>query len=208
VDIAVSRLSLGVLPFLPEACAPALSAVTVETHHERHHRGCLERTRELVRDSPYEVLSLADIVRRSHDDGQMDLFNHAAEAWNHALYWASLKPGGGGHPTGVLADRIDRDFGGYAALRKQWLDAARDHFGPGWTWLVMRSDGTLAIETTDNADTPLVRGDTALLAIDLWEHAYYLDWLDRRADYVTAFIEQLVDWRAAAERYVRARRRL
>jgi Fe-Mn family superoxide dismutase len=208
VDIALSRLSLGALPFVPEAYAPTLSAATIETHHDRYHRGCLERTRDLVRDTPYQMLPLADIVRRAHDEDEAVLFNPAAEAWNHALYWGSMKPGGGGQPTGLLAERIDRDFGGYAALRKHWLDAAREHFGPGWSWLVMRPDGTLAIETTSNADTPLVRGDTALLAIDLWEHAYYLDWLDKRADYVTAFIEHLVDWRAAAERYVRARRRM
>ena len=129
------------------------------------------------------------------------VFNNAAQAWNHDFYWRSMRPGGGGTPSGALRDTIERDFGGLAEFRTAFAKAAAGVFGSGWAWLVVGQDGTLKIATTDDADTPIVRGETPLLTIDVWEHAYYLDYQNRRADYIAAWLESLVNWDFAATNF-------
>jgi Fe-Mn family superoxide dismutase len=200
------RVILPKLPWKPDALEPTISARTIEHHYGAHHRTYVEKTRELVRGSELESLPLEAIVRRAHEQGNKQLFNNAAQAWNHTLYWNSLRPGGGGKPGGALATVVERDFGDVDALRKKWIELAKNQLGSGWVWLVIRSGGRLALEATSNADTPLVRGDVALLTIDVWEHAYYLDWQQRRPEHVTAVLEKLLDWSAAAERYAAVER--
>jgi len=198
---AGDRVTLPKLPWKADALDPTISARTIEEHYGAHHRTYVEKTLELVRGSDLESLPLETVVRRAHEQGNKQLFNNAAQAWNHTLYWNSLRPGGGGKPGGALGTAVERDFGGAEALRKKWVELAKGQFGSGWVWLVIRSGGQLALEATSNADTPLLRGDVALLTVDVWEHAYYLDWQHRRPEYVTAVLEKLIDWRAAAERY-------
>ncbi len=202
----LERLILPNLPYKPDALDPVISARTIEFHHGKHHRTYVEKAQGLVKGTDLESASLPAIVRRAHETANKALFNNAAQVWNHTLYWNSLRPGGGGKPGGALAAAIDRDFGGLDGLRKKWQDAAVGQFGSGWAWLVCKSGGKLDIEATSNADTPLVRGDTALLTIDVWEHAYYLDWQNRRPDHVTAILDKLIDWKGAEERYTAATR--
>lgn len=200
------RLALPPLPWKPDALAPVISAKTINEHYGSHHKTYVEKTLELVRNSDLESLPLDEIVKRAHADGNQKLFNNAAQAWNHTLYWHSLRPGGGGKPGGALATAVERDFGGIEALRKKWVELAKNQFGSGWVWLVIRSGGQLALEATGNADTPLVRGGVALLTVDVWEHAYYLDWQHKRPEHVTAVLEKLIDWSGAAERYAAVER--
>jgi len=195
------RVSLPRLPWKPDALAPTISAKTVEEHHGAHHRTYVEKTLELIRGTEMESMPLVQVVRTAHEQGNKKVFNNAAQAWNHTLYWHSLRPGGGGKPGGALATVIERDFGGVDALRRKWVELAKDLFGSGWTWLVIGKGGQLALEATSNADTPIVRDKVALLTIDVWEHAYYLDWQHRRQEHVAAVLENLVDWNGAAERY-------
>lgn len=195
------RVALPPLPWKPDALAPVISAKTINEHYGAHHKTYVEKTLELVRNSDLESLPLDEIVKRAHADANQKLFNNAAQAWNHTLYWHSLRPGGGGKPGGALATAVERDFGGVEALRKKWVELAKNQFGSGWVWLVIRSGGKLALEATSNADTPLVRGEVALLTVDVWEHAYYLDWQHKRPEHVTAVLEKLIDWSGAAERY-------
>lgn len=202
----LERLTLPTLPWKPETLDPVISARTIEFHHGKHHRTYVETAQGLVKGTDLESASLPTIVKRAHETGNKALFNNAAQVWNHTLYWNSLRPGGGGKPGGALADAIERDFGGIDALRRKWADAAVGQFGSGWAWLVVKSGGKLDIEATSNADTPLVRGDTVLLTVDVWEHAYYLDYQNRRPDHVAAILDKLIDWNAAAERYAGVQR--
>jgi Fe-Mn family superoxide dismutase len=194
-------VALPPLPWKPGALEPTISARTIEHHHGAHHRASVEKTLALIRGSEMESMPLEAIVRKAHEQGNKQLFNNAAQAWNHTLYWNSLRPGGGGKPGGALATALERDFGDVDSLRMKWLELAQNQFGSGWVWLVIRSGGRLELEATGNADTPLVRGDVALLTIDVWEHAYYLDWQQKRPEHVAAVLEKLIDWNGAAERY-------
>jgi Fe-Mn family superoxide dismutase len=203
---ASDRVALPALPWKPDALAPVISARTIDEHYGAHHNTYVEKTLELVRNSDLESMPLDAIVKRAHADGNQKLFNNAAQAWNHTLYWHSLRPGGGGKPGGALATAVERDFGSVEALRKKWVELAKNQFGSGWVWLVIRSGGRLALEATSNADTPLVRGGVALLTVDVWEHAYYLDWQHKRPEHVTAVLEKLIDWSGAAERYAAVER--
>jgi Fe-Mn family superoxide dismutase len=195
------RLSLPPLPWKADALGPTISARTVDEHYGAHHRTYVEKTIELIRGTEMESLPLEQIVRAAHEQGNQKVFNNAAQAWNHTLYWNSLRPGGGGKPGGALATAIERDFGSVDSLRKKWVELAKNQFGSGWVSLVIGKGGQLALEATANADTPLVRGKVVLLTVDVWEHAYYLDWQHRRPEHVTAVLEKLIDWNAAAQRY-------
>jgi superoxide dismutase, Fe-Mn family len=195
------RVTLPALPWKADALAPIISARTVEVHHGAHHRAYVEKTLELTRGTEMESMPLEQMIRTAHEKGNQKVFNNAAQVWNHTLYWHSLRPGGGGKPGGALATAVERDFGGVDALYKQWVEVAKNQFGSGWTWLVVGNGGRLALESTGNADTPLVHGKVALLTVDVWEHAYYLDYQQKRPDHVTAVLEKLLDWSAAAERY-------
>lgn len=188
-------LTLPPLPYDYDALAPFISAATMKLHHGVHHRGYLDRVGVLVRGSDLEGQPLETLVRRSAGNpGLRSLYNSAAQAWNHAFFWRSLRPAGSASaPAQDFASRIAADFGG----QKQFLDAFKSialaHFGSGWAWLLER-DGRLCIEATANADTPLGRGGVPLLVLDVWEHAYYLDYQARRGEYLTVVLDHLLDW--------------
>jgi Fe-Mn family superoxide dismutase len=194
--------ALPELPYEENALEPVISARTLSFHHGRHHAGYVTMLNELVEGSPYAGRPLDEVVRRAAGDPAAKmLFNNAAQAWNHDFYWRSMRPKGGGTPSGVLKDTIDRDFGGVSEFCTAFAKAAADKFGSGWAWLVVGKDGTLKIVTTDDADTPVIRGERPLLTIDVWEHAYYLDYQNRRPDYIAAWLESLVNWDFAAKNF-------
>src|SRR5437773_417225 len=192
------------LPYPEDALAPVISTRTVGFHHGKHHKGYVDKVNELVSGTEFEGQALERIViATSGKPERVELFNNAAQAWNHAFYWRSLKPKSGGTPTGALAGKIDAAFGGLDALKKKLAAAAVKQFGSGWAWLV--TDGqALMVVTTSNADVPFIRGMTPLLTLDVWEHAYYLDYQNRRADYAQAVIDRLLNWEFAAENLARA----
>lgn len=181
------------LPYGYEALEPVISAATLKLHHGAHHRGYVDKLNALVKDES----DLESIVRRNamNPTGRA-IFNNAAQAWNHAFYWRSLTPKGAAGPAGRLAERIAADFGGRENLVQQFKDAALGVFGSGWTWLVVER-GRLRITSTANADTPAAHGHKPLLALDVWEHAYYLDYQSRRAEHVSAVLEHLLNWQFA-----------
>jgi Fe-Mn family superoxide dismutase len=182
-------IELPSLPYAVDALAPHLTREVFEYHYAKHHAIYVAAVNDLVAGTDFAAATLDEIVLAS--DGK--LFNNAAQVWNHNLYWRSMSPTGGGRPTGASASAIDRSFGSYDSFREQFHAAAVGQFGSGWAWLTL-SDGTLAIEATGNADLPLRAGRTAALVCDVWEHAYYIDYRNRRADYVTAFLDHLINW--------------
>jgi Fe-Mn family superoxide dismutase len=191
------------LPYPDDALAPAISPRTVGVHYGKHHRGYIDNTNALVAGTRFADLSLGELVQQTAGDPALTkLFNNAAQAWNHAFYWRSLTPRGGA-PAGALAARIDADFGSFAALLAELSAAATGQFGSGWAWLVLDA-GSLRVLSTANADTPLAHGKVPLLTIDVWEHAYYLDYENRRADYVAAVLEKLLSWDFAAQNLAQA----
>lgn len=193
-------LSLPALPWEESALAPCISARTVNIHYGKHHAGYLKNLNSLLKESGQEDKSLEDIIRSTAGDPESSgLFNNAAQVWNHTFYWQCLKPGGGGMPPDSVAKLIERDLGGYEAFIAALTKAGLGRFGSGWVWLVL--DGAvLRIIDTANADNPLALGMTPLLVVDLWEHAYYLDYQNRRKDYIEAVISDLIDWGAVADR--------
>lgn len=194
------RISFGDLPYSMDALEPVYSARTVELHHAKHHRGYFDKTVELINGTKFENMTLEEIVRASADDEKnADLFHNAAQVWNHDLFWRSMQPGGGGKPTGALKRMIARDFGSPDRLCMALHKCGVKQFGSGWAWLVVDGD-KLAVTATSNADNPLTAGKTALLAIDVWEHAYYLDYENRRPEFVDAFLDRLVNWEHAGDR--------
>lgn len=189
-------LTLPPLPYALEALEPYISRRTLAAHHGYHHAAYVEKTRALVRGTPLESASLEDIVRSSAESAPNALFNAAAQAWNHAFYWRSMRPGGGGEARGAVAQLIAEGFGSQRAFSQEFVTAAADQFGSGWAWLVL--DGNrLRVTSTSNAQTPLITAQVPLLTIDVWEHAYYLDFQQRRLDYIAAFLAHLVDWEFA-----------
>jgi Fe-Mn family superoxide dismutase len=199
-------IELPNLPYPYDALKPYISEVTLKTHHGKHHRTYVDKTNELIRGTDLAGATLEAIVKASAqraDTRTRALFNSAAQAWNHAFYWNSLRPQDGRGPQGALAARIRAEFGSEEAFAAAFKTAATGHFGSGWAWLAI--DGTsLKIVTTSNADTPIVHGQTPLLAIDVWEHAYYLDHQERRAAYVSAVVEHLLNWEFAGQAFERA----
>ena len=201
------RIELPTLPYAYEALEPVISSATLRTHHGKHHRAYVDKTNALVRGTELEGLTLDGIVResasrRASEAAMRALFNNAAQAWNHAFYWKSLRPKGTGGPQGALEARIKSDFGNLSRLAEALKVAATGHFGSGWTWLVLE-EGVLKVVTTSNADTALLRLHTPLLVIDVWEHAYYLDHQERRAAYVAGVVDNLLDWNFAASNFAR-----
>jgi superoxide dismutase, Fe-Mn family len=186
------------LPFAYDALEPHMSKKTLEFHHDKHHAAYVKTLNELVEDSPLEKESLEDLIRTTaKDQAKATIFNNAAQVWNHTFFWNCLKKGGGGKPSGDLAKRIDADLGGYDKFAAEFAKAATTEFGSGWAWLVL-DKGKLQIIKTSDAVNPLSQGKIALLAIDVWEHAYYLDYQNKRPDFVKAFLEHLVNWDYAA----------
>lgn len=191
------------LPFAEEALDPIISPETVALHYKSHHLGYLHKLNELIHGTQFEYRPLEEIIPETHLSCEhCCIFNNAAQAWNHAFFWKSLCPvDTGRRPVGDFLHQIVRDFGSFEALKEHLLSTAAKRFGSGWLWLV-RTNGRLVAYTTPNAETPLVTPELKpLLTIDLWEHAYYLDWHNRRANYVEGVIEHLIDWTAASERF-------
>jgi superoxide dismutase, Fe-Mn family len=187
--------SLPDLPYGRGALAPHISEETLNYHHGKHHQAYVTNLNGLIEGTDLEKASLEDIVKKAAGDkAKAGLFNNAAQVWNHTFYWHSMKPDGGGKPTGKIAAMIDSDLGGYDQFVKDFKAAGGGQFGSGWAWLVLK-DGKLAITKTPNAETPLTEaGVTPLLTMDVWEHAYYLDYQNSRPNYMDAFLNNLVNW--------------
>ena len=198
-------IELPHLDYSSDALEPHISGATVKAHHGKHHKAYVEKTNALIAGSPLAGASLEEIVRhaaqrRAHESAMTKLFNQAAQAWNHAFYWRSLRPPGGAKPTGALGDAIRGTFGSQAQFEEALKTAATDQFASGWAWLVL--DGrTLRITTTNNAETPIVHGQRPLLAIDVWEHAYYLDYHEKRPEHLSALIAHLLNWDFAVRNF-------
>lgn len=193
--------SLPPLPYADTALEPYISSKTLGFHHGKHHKTYIDTLNKLCDRTEFAELSLEDIVQRTAKDPQRTaIFNNAAQAWNHAFFWESLAPKRGGIPAGKIGDAIARDFGGYEKFKADFLNAALTQFGSGWVWLVTDASGKLSIEKTGNAATPISEKKNPLLTIDVWEHAYYLDYQNRRADFVSALIDNLLNWDKAEER--------
>ncbi|MFM9891007.1 MAG: superoxide dismutase [Rickettsiales bacterium] len=187
--------TLPALPFDKAALEPMISAKTFEFHHGKHHQAYVTKLNELVAGTEHEKASLEDIIKASaKDSAKAPLFNNAAQHWNHSFFWECLKPNGGGKATGEVAKKIESDLGGYDKFAADFKAAALAQFGSGWAWLVKDASGKLKITKTANADLPLAHGETALLTVDVWEHAYYLDYQNRRPDFVQTFLDKLVNW--------------
>lgn len=187
-------ITLPELPYAKEALSPYISANTLEFHHGKHHKAYVDNLNKFITGTDLEGKTLEDIIKiTATDPAKAGIFNNGAQVWNHSFYWKCLKPQGGGAPTGAIAARINAAFGSYDKFVEELKNAGVTQFGSGWAWLVL--DGNdLKITKTPNADTPLAHGQRALLTIDVWEHAYYLDYQNRRPDYLSAVIQNLINW--------------
>jgi Fe-Mn family superoxide dismutase len=187
-------LTLPDLPYPKDALEPYISSKTLEFHHGKHHSGYIENTNRLVKGTDFEKKDLEPIIKEtSGDDSRIAVFNNAAQVWNHSFYWQCMKPKGGGYPTGMIKEKIDAVFGSYQKFIEEFKTAGTSQFGSGWAWLVLKN-GRLEVIKISNADTPLAHGLKPLLTVDVWEHAYYLDYQNRRPDYLSAFFEHLINW--------------
>jgi Fe-Mn family superoxide dismutase len=182
--------TLPSLPYDKSALAPHISAETLEFHYGKHHQAYVTNLNKLLEGKPEASKSLEEVILAS-DGG---VFNNAAQVWNHTFYWSSMKPHGGGQPTGDLADAIKRDFGSFENFSKQFAEAGATQFGSGWAWLVLGADKKLAVTKTPNADLPMKHGQKALLTMDVWEHAYYIDYRNARPKYIETFLGSLANW--------------
>jgi len=181
--------TLPPLPYEKTALAPHISAETLEYHHGKHHAAYVNKLNELLAGKPEADKSLEDIIASSEGP----VFNNAAQIWNHTFYWHSMKPNGGGAPTGDLAAAITRDFGSFDKFKEEFTNAGVTQFGSGWAWLVLEG-GKLKVTKTPNADLPLKHGQKALLTMDVWEHAYYIDFRNARPKYIETFLTSLANW--------------
>ena len=191
-------IELPALPYADNALDPHISERTISFHYGKHHAAYVNNLNGLIEGTDLADASLDEIVSNAEPGG---LFNNAAQVWNHTFYWNSMSPDGGGDPSGELAAAIESSFGSIDSFKEQFKADAVGNFGSGWTWLVRDGDG-LAIAKTDDADTPLAHGKTALLTIDVWEHAYYLDYQNARPAYVDTFIERLLNWQFAEANFI------
>lgn len=192
-------LELPALPYDSKALEPYISANTLSFHHGKHHATYVTNYNNLTKDTPFASKALEDVIKEvAGDTSKIGLFNNAAQVWNHTFFWHCLKQGGGGKPTGALAAKIDADFGSFEKFVEEFKAAAATQFGSGWAWLVL-DGGKLKVTKTANADTPLAHGQTALFTVDVWEHAYYLDYQNRRPDFVSAVLEHLANWDFVAQ---------
>jgi Fe-Mn family superoxide dismutase len=192
--------SLPSLPYDKNALAPHISAETLDYHHGKHHQAYVTNLNKLVEGKPEANKTLEEIVMSSEGG----VFNNAAQVWNHSFYWKCMKPGGGGQPSGDLADAIKRDFGSIEKFVDEFTSAATTQFGSGWAWLSFTKEKKLVVSKTSNADLPLKHGQQALLTIDVWEHAYYVDYRNARPKYIETFLKSLVNWDFALENLKRA----
>lgn len=195
----IMSFTLPELPFEKTALEPYISAETFDFHHGKHHAAYVTNLNNMVVDKPEAAMTLEQIIMSA--EGPM--FNNAAQVWNHTFYWSCMKKGGGGEPTGALAAAIARDFGSFEAFAKEFTAAATSQFGSGWAWLVLEG-GKLKVTKTGNADLPMKHGQKAILTIDVWEHAYYIDFRNARPKYVETFLQKLVNWDFASKNYAAA----
>ena len=182
------------LPYAEDALAPHISARTLEFHYGKHHNTYVVNANKLLEGTDLAGEELESIVKKTAgDNSKVAIFNNAAQVWNHSFYWQCMKPNGGGPPTGEVAKKIDEAFGSYEKFAEEFKNAGFTQFGSGWAWLVLK-DGAVQIMKTPNAETPIAQGLKPLLVVDVWEHAYYLDYQNRRPDYLSAFVENLINW--------------
>lgn len=190
---------LPALPYPKESLEPHISARTFEFHHGKHHQAYVTNLNNLIKDTPLAGDSLEDIIlQTAKDESKAGVFNNAAQVWNHTFFWRSMKPNGGGVPTGKVAEALAASFGSVENFREQFKQAGIGQFGSGWVWLVQQG-GVLKIVKTANAMTPMVAGQKALVTCDVWEHAYYLDYQNRRPDFLQEFLTHLINWDFIAE---------
>jgi superoxide dismutase, Fe-Mn family len=189
--------TLPQLPYAPDALAPHISKETFEYHYGKHHQAYVTNLNNLIKGTEFEALTLEKIIKKS----SAGVFNNAAQVWNHTFFWNSMKPAGGGKPTGALAAAIDKKWGSFDAFKEAFTKSAVGNFGSGWTWLVKKADGSVDIVNTSNAGTPETTADKALLTIDVWEHAYYIDYRNARAKFVETFLNSLANWDFAAKNF-------
>jgi Fe-Mn family superoxide dismutase len=182
-------IELPPLPYALDALAPHISQETLEYHYGKHHQTYVTNLNKAIEGTPDADAALEDIIMKAEGP----LFNNAAQTWNHTFYWNSMTPGGGGEPNGEVADKIGSAFGSYDGFKEKFAEAATTQFGSGWAWLVDEG-GSLAIQKTSNADLPMKHGAKALLTIDVWEHAYYIDFRNARPNYISTFIDHLINW--------------
>jgi Fe-Mn family superoxide dismutase len=187
-------LILPDLPFAKDALDPYISAKTLEFHHGKHHKAYVDNGNKLIAGTEFENLDPEAVIKKVVGDAsKAGIFNNVGQAWNHSFFWKCLKPGGGGRPTGPVAKKIDADFGSYEKFAEDLKNAGVTQFGSGWAWLVEKN-GKLEVMKTANADTPVAHGIKPLLTVDVWEHAYYLDYQNRRPDFLQTFIDHLINW--------------
>jgi Fe-Mn family superoxide dismutase len=191
--------TLPPLPYADDALAPTISGNTMGFHYGKHHKAYVDNLNKLATGTEFADMKLEDVIKKSAGGANQPIFNNSAQIWNHTFFWESMKAGGGGKPSGKLAAMIDSDLGGYDKFKTDFAQAAVTQFGSGWAWLVVEG-GKLAFKKTGNAETPLTTTAKPLLTIDVWEHAYYLDYQNRRPDFVNAVIDGLLDWDRANER--------
>lgn len=188
-----TMFDLPALPYEMTALEPYISAKTMEFHYGKHHKAYVDNLNKLVKGTEFENMPLERVVKETYNKPEFaPIFNNAAQAWNHNFFWHSMKKNGGGKPEGELLAKIERDFGSYEKFREEFKNAATSQFGSGWAWLVEDTDGKLKVVKTSNADTPVAHGQKPLITVDVWEHAYYLDYQNRRADFVEAYLDHLV----------------
>lgn len=199
LDQGKSPFTLPKLPYAEDALAPVISAKTMSFHYGKHHKAYVDNLNKLIEGTPYAELSLVEIIKKSaKDEKAKGIFNNSAQVWNHDFYWHSMTPKGGA-PSGKIKQAIDESFGDVEKFLAAFNTAAVGQFGSGWAWLVSKGGNKLAIETTSNADTPLAHGGKPLLVADVWEHAYYLDFQNRRPDHIQAWMDKLINWSFAEE---------
>jgi len=187
-------ITLPELPYAKDALEPHISSKTLDFHHGKHHNAYVTNLNKMIEGTDLAGLDLESIIKKvAGDSSKAGIFNNAAQVWNHTFYWHCMKPSGGGEPKGALMDKIKADFGGFDKFKEEFKNAAATQFGSGWAWLV-EEGGKLKVVKTANADLPLAHGQKALLTCDVWEHAYYLDFQNRRPDYVGVFLDNLVNW--------------
>ncbi|MCB1166768.1 MAG: superoxide dismutase [Leptospiraceae bacterium] len=192
-------LTLPDLPYPKNGLEPMISANTLEFHYGKHHNAYVTNGNKLIEGTPFEKADIETIIKETaKDSSKAGIFNNAAQVWNHTFYWNSMKPNGGGEPKGPIADKIQSDFGGLDKFVEEFKTAAATQFGSGWAWLVL-DGGKLKVVKTPNAENPLVSGQKPILTIDVWEHAYYLDYQNKRPDYISTFVEKLVNWDFASK---------
>jgi superoxide dismutase, Fe-Mn family len=194
-----SPFEIPALPYKDDALSPVISANTIGFHYGKHHKGYAAKLNEISKGTPFESMKLNDVVMKSWKDKNAAIFNNSAQIWNHNFYWNSLKPNGGGKPAGKLLDKINESFGDFDKFKKAFSDSTVSQFGTGWGWLCADKKGKLVIIKTGDAEVPMTDKLKPLLTIDVWEHAYYLDYQNKRAAYVDAVIEKLLNWEFAAQ---------